>query len=393
MILPIDNMSGGKKEVFLIRKFIEDLIDRYFSEIHVPAAWLIFSLCLRKLGKKIFNFEECAIIADKLYMNEEELKEALWFLHHSVGSVMHFSELPELQDMVICDIQVIFDSVTRLIVNTYTFNNVHPAVEEKFREKGIFSLKEIRHATSSSSELIPLQKLVMLLQHINFIALIQDDHSARETFESHYFMPAILKSVSRSELLEKVNGSSSSSSKHLLPSPLMIHYECGYVPIGMFCALIANLVGRGHKYVPKWILCEKKEVYKNKVSFTVGVEYDVVTLISHPTYYEIIISRPILDIEPSIHPKVATHVFCSQVLSSIRASLKLVCSRMNYPFQVGYNLAFECPDHPDREHLCIVDRDDSSPQIMQCRNPREHKLVRLQPQHSLWFQVSNYSED
>ena len=394
MILPIDNMSGGKKEVISIRKFIEDLIDRYFSEIHVPAAWLIFSLCLRKLGKKIFLFEECAVIADKLYMNEEELKEALWFLHHTVGSIMHFSELPELQDMVICDIQVIFDSVTRLIVNTYTFGSVHPAVEEKFRKRGIFSLKEIRRATSSSSDLIPLKKLIVLLQHINFIAQIHD-HSDQlessdtpESIESHrYFMPAILKSASRSELL--IASRPSASGNHfLLPSPLMIYYECGYVPIGMFCALIANLIGRGQKYVPKWNLCEQNEIYKNKVSFIVGVEYDVVTLISHPTYYEITILRPILDISPPVHPKVATRMLCSQVLSTVKASLKLVCSRMNYPFQVGYNLAFECPNHPKREHLCIVDRDDSSPQVMQCLDPKGHKLIRLQPQHSLWFQVS-----
>jgi GTPase SAR1 family protein len=397
MILPIDNMTGGKKEVISIRKFIEDLIDRYFSEIHVPAAWLIFSLCLRKLGKKIFHFEECAVIADKLYMNEEELKEALWFLHHTVGSIMHFSELPELQDMVICDIQVIFDSATRLIVNTYTFGNVHPSVEEKFRKRGIFSLKEIRKAASSSSNLIPLKKLIVLLEHINFIALIQDDHSdmaetndtidTSESVESHhYFMPAILKSASRSQLLTKVRVSSVSGD--LLPSPVMIHYECGYVPIGMFCALIANLIGRGHKYDPKWSLCEKKEVYKNKVSFIVGVEYDIVTLISHPTYYEITISRPILDFSPPVRPKVATHVLCSQVLSTVKASLKLVCSRMNYPFQMGYNLAFECPDHPEREHLCIVNRDDSSPQVMECLNPKGRKLIRLQLQDSLWFQVS-----
>lgn len=390
MILPIDNMSGGKNEVISIRKFIEDLIDRYFSEIHVPAAWLIFSLCLRKLGKKIFLFEECAVIADKLYMNEEELKEALWFLHHTVGSIMHFSELPELQDMVICDIQVIFDSVTRLIVNTYTFGSVHPAVEEKFRKRGIFSLKEIRRATSSSSDLIPLKKLIVLLQHINFIAQIHDhsDHlESTESIESHrYFMPAILKSASRSDLLI-ASTPSASGNDFPLPSPLMIYYECGYVPIGMFCALIANLIGRGQKYIPKWNLCEQNEIYKNKVSFTVGVEYDVVTLISHPTYYEISISRPILDFSPPVHPKVATRVLCSQVLSTVKASLKLVCSRMNYPFQVGYNLAFECPDHPKREHLCIVDRDDSSPQVMQCHDPKGRKLIRLQPQHSLWFQV------
>lgn len=380
MILPINNMSGGKEEVISIREFIEDLIERYFKEIKVPAAWLIFNLCLRKLGKKIFNIEECAIIADKLYMEEEELKEALWFLHHSVGSVMHFPELPELQDMVISDIQVIFDSVTGLIVNTYTFGNVHKAAEEKFKETGIFSLKDIRRAASSSCELIPLHKLVVLLQYINFIALIQNDQSesSEEPVEDHrYFMPAILKSVSKSELR-------SVPSSHLFPSSIMIYYECGYVPIGMFCALIANLVGRGQKFVPKWVLIETA-VFKNKVSFRVGVEYDEVTLIAHPRYYEIVVSRPILCFDPPVKPKTPTQSLCTQVLSTVKATLELVCSKMNYPFQIGYNFAFECPDHPGREHLCTVDRDDPSPQVMQCVHSKDHQLVRLQPPHLLWF--------
>ena len=393
MILPINNMSGGEEEVFSIRKFIEDLIERYFKEIPVPAAWLIFNLCLRKLGKKIFTFEECAVIADKLYMKESELKEALWFLHHSVGSVMHFPELPELQGMIICDIQVIFDSVTGLIVNTYTFGNVHKAAEEKFKETGIFSLKDIRQAASSSCDLIPLNKLVVLLQYINFIALIQSDQPESSDDEpsaiedQRYFMPAILKSAPKSELIMPKKA----SSKHLLPSSLMIYYECGYVPIGMFCALIANLVGRGQKFNPKWVLLETA-VFKNKVSFRVGVEYDEVTLIVHPRYYEIVVFRPILTIDPPVTPKTPTQSLCTQVLSTVKATLELVCSKMNYPFQIGYNLAFECPDHPGREHLCTVDRDDPSPQVMQCVQSKNRQLVRLEPQHLLWFNEVSSSQ-
>ncbi len=321
-------------------------------------------------------------------MKEEELKEALWFLHHSVGSVMHFPELTELQDMIICDIQVIFDSVTGLIVNTYTFGNVHKAAEEKFKETGIFSLKDIRRAASTSCDLIPLNKLVVLLQYINFIAQIHESHDLSETcnetesVEDHrYFMPAILKSVPKSELLKS---NISPTSNQLLPSSLMIYYECGYVPIGMFCALIANLVGRGLKFTPKWVMVESA-VFKNKVSFRVGVEYDIVTFISHPQYYEIVISRPIMGFKPPVNPKTSTQLLCTQVLDTVKATLELVCSKMNYPFQIGYNLAFECPDHPGREHLCTIDRDDTSPQVMQCVHYKNHDLVRLQPHHLLWF--------
>lgn len=403
LILPVDNMEGGKEEIDAIRQFLEDLIERYFQEFPIPAAWLMFSLCLRKLGKRIVPMEECVLIASKLHMDRAELKEALWFLHHSVGIVMHFPEIPELADLVICDIQVIFDSVTRLIVSTYTFGRVHKAAEERFKETGQFSLKDIRKSVPNSDEYMSLTKLVKLLQHINVVASIKSTEekpanssssSKDDVEEEHrFFMPAILKCASASQLKAAAESTSNSSSAAAAdaPAPLMIHYRCGYVPIGVFCAVIANLVGRGPKLEPKWCLLEREEVHKNKATFRVGKDYDRVTLISHPAYYEVRIVRPCLAIQPvPVQPKVSTPDLCKQVCTSIRSTLELVTSRMNYPFQMGYNLAFECPAHPGEGHLCVVDQDDEEPAIMEClKNPKEQFLVALLPQHLVWFgQVS-----
>ena len=386
LILPVDNMEGGKEEIDSIRQFLEDLIERYFQEFPIPAAWLMFSLCLRKLGKRVVHLEECVLIASKLHMDRAELMEALWFLHHSVGIIMHFPEIPELQDLVICDIQVIFDSVTRLIVNTYTFGNVHKAAEERFKETGQFSLKDIRKAVQSSDEYIPLSKLVKLLRHINIIASIQaetpDSKGTADEEEHRFFMPAILQCAPASQLVKPAITAHSPGT----PSSLMISYRCGYVPIGVFCAAVANLVSRGTKLEPRWRLMENI-VHKNKVSFKVGKDYDKVTLISHPSYYEIRIVRPCLKIQPNpVEPKIPTPLLCAQVCASIKSTLELVTSRMNYPFQMGYNLAFECPIHPGEGHLCIVDEDDNDPRIMQClKEPKDPELVALQPEHLLWF--------
>lgn len=402
LILPVDNMEGSKDEIDGIRQFLEDLIERYFQEFPIPAAWLMFSLCLRKLGKKVMHIEECVLIASKLHMDRAELMEALWFLHHSIGIIMHFPEIPELQDLVICDIQVIFDSVTRLIVNTYTFGNVHKAAEERFKETGQFSLKDIRKAVPPSSEYISLSKLVKLLRHINVIASIQSktSNSNRDVSNSkkggdveeehRFFMPAILKCASAGELKATITPPLAAAKD--TPPSLMIFYRCGYVPIGVFCAAIANLVGRGTKLEPKWRLMENV-VRKNKVSFQVGKDFDKVTLISHPSYYEIRISRPCLAISPKpVQPKILTPQLCKDVCTSVKSTLELVTSRMNYPFQMGYNLAFECPVHPGEGHLCIIDEDDDDPRIMQClKDPKDPELVALQPQHLLWFgKVCNY---
>ena len=95
------------------------------------------------------------------------------FLHHYAGVLMYFPELEELKDTVICDTQVVYDSATNLIVNTFKFGLVGMAASERFRETGQFSLEDIRGATENvSGDYIPLQKLVKLLEHLNIIVPI-----------------------------------------------------------------------------------------------------------------------------------------------------------------------------------------------------------------------------
>ena len=156
----------------------------------LPASWLLFDLFLRRSGTRIVSFQECVEIGRKFSIDsEEELKEVLWFLHHQTGVLMYYPEVPELEDIVICDIQVIFDSITLLIVYTFTFEKVNKALEEKFRQKGMFSERDIRKASSSTDVegLIPLSKLVKLLEYVHILAPITNEHGCRE-----YFMPSVL---------------------------------------------------------------------------------------------------------------------------------------------------------------------------------------------------------
>ena len=56
----------------------------------------------------------------------EEVKEALWFLHHKVGFIHCLESVPELCDMVILDPQLLFDRIPELISRTFTFEQVDP---------------------------------------------------------------------------------------------------------------------------------------------------------------------------------------------------------------------------------------------------------------------------
>ena len=387
MVLPIDNMHGGKDEIKKVCQFLEEAMKRHFKKLSIPVAWLILSLCLRKREERTASLQSVLQLAGELGMPEEETKLALWFLHHHAGVLMYFPKLEELKDTVICDTQVVYDSATNLIVDTFRFGSgVGVAASEKFRETGQFSLSDIRKATASvSGDYISLLKLVKLLEHLNIIAPITlSEHSSSQasstqSFEVSYFMPCVLQNATREELDKWWL----SNSSQLSPAPLFIRYKCGFSLIGIFPALIANLAGN------ESLQLITKNIRKNRVQFTViGGDYDMFTLISQPKYYAVHITRESFAQSP-------THDVCSAVRGMVESTLKTVTSHMNYSFCAEYQLSFKCPTHPGRDHLCTVAREDTSPHVMLCHKESGYsRPVKMQSQHLAWFgQVSIKTHD
>ena len=374
LVLEVDNMHGGVKEVEKIQNIILNQMKLSFKKLSLPVSWLIFSLCLRKKALRMVSLQSCLDLAQQLNIPPDEAKLAMWFLHHYAGLLMHFPNLPELRDSVICDTQIVYDSVTHLIVNTYKFDNVSMAALEKFRDTGQFSLQDIKRAVDkdgTSEDHIPLNKLVQLLEYLNIIVPISQSSSDSSPSKEVYFMPCVLQNAPSAEL--KV----SSMPDQVQPIPLMIRFTCGFVPTGVFTAMIANLVGQNSESF------EMKGIKKNRVQFHYGNACDKVTVISKPKHYEIHISRLATARTPM-------HKVCTAVRDLIKRTLKIVASRFNYTFSLSYQFAFECPlpEHGGGDHLCVVkESGDAEPEVMTCQhNTKEDvPVVGLQDRHLVWF--------
>ena len=194
-------MHGGEDEIKKVRQFLEEGMKKHFKKLSIPASWLILSLCLRKREERTASLQSVLQLAGELGMPEREAKLALWFLHHYAGVLMYFPNLKELKDTVICDTQVVYDSTTNLIVNTFKFESVSIAASERFRETGQFTLEDIREVTAQvSGDYIPLRKLVKLLEHLNIIAPITPSLTSSKSSEVSYFMPCVLQNVTHEEL-------------------------------------------------------------------------------------------------------------------------------------------------------------------------------------------------
>ena len=381
MAFTVDNMYGtDESEMSDIRKDIEGIIKTRFSAIPIPVSWLMFRIVLHLLNKPVVNLAQCEEIAKRLSM-PSPVQEALWFFHHDIGSLMHYSNIPSMEDIVICNPQVVFNSISKLIIDKFKPENRAAIVAgeiDEFHKKGLFSLSHIGDTTEHpQSNLLKLKQLVDLLKHLNILAEVKQDQEATDS-EPKFIMPAVLKHASEEELRSQPSANSESA------STLFIHFEMGFVPFGVFSASIAHFLGHQSSTSPKWQLCDN-QVRRNKLRFIIdGAFY--ATLISRPQYVEIHVER-----HPHARSESSLSSICSVVRQMVVETLESVISKMKYrpfktplfPTKQPFNLAFTCClEDSHNDHLMRVDKDGSGYHA-QCL--QSHLDVNLSDEYRLWF--------
>ena len=377
----VDNYNGSEEsDIGPIRKFMNDVFSTHFKDASLPIRpkWLIFGTIIRR-EYKIVMITACIELGKMLEMDGEEIKFCIWYLDH-IGTLMYYTNIADDEDdwfknHVICSPQVIFDSISQLIVTSLrTLHSVGHVIEHERAElikKGQFSLESIEKYCFSDEvteklkrhELIPASKLVKLLNHVNLLSPII--HKEADGERITYLMPAVLDCATQDELNTLPTPDANN------PEPLLITFTCGYVPTGTFCGLITQLVSHGQQGILglEWGLVEDG-VKRNLVSFYVDY-VNKVTLICHDRCYEIRVCRN--------DPKKSLHEICSYILSVVLYSLKALFKNL------VTRIAFHCPcsshaTHRDINNLCtLIDSKES------IRPLCGRKLVTLRTIQQVWL--------
>ena len=376
LIFTLDNMKGGVDEISEMRQRLEEDIKRHYKKLSIPVSWLLFSISLRLKQKTKTTYDFCIKLSMHFNMSQYETKVALWFLHHHAGVLMHFPDIPELKDLVILDNQIVYDSVTRIIFETMKSNKVSKAARDKFKNEGVFSLNHILQDTVEVLGCILPLELVALLEYVHIIAEIsspQDKYFSDESQQNTYIMPCVLNNLPKGKL-EDISQKAYDTN---YISPIAISYECGFIPIGVFPAMIARIVGNRKNYNIQHI----QDIQKNKIEFLYGKYNAEIMMIYRPSYLEILINY---------HPnsKIQAHEVCFGVKMATKNILQNVNSRMNYKGFEDFHFAFVCSYHPKRDHLCKINNEDSSPSTMYCM--KHKKPIDMEPKHQVWFKNVSY---
>ena len=409
LFFSLDNMNGDESEMSVIRSDVEEIVKKHFSATPIPAAWLMFRVVLHLLHKPVLSLAQCRAIARKLSM-PTSVEEALWFFHHNIGNLMYYSDIRSMEDVVICDPQVIFDSVSELIIDRFRHSNRSLSSHEvdDFHRKGQFSLAQIDDKTEHQrSGHLELSQLIDVLKDLNIIAEIKEDKEsedleaqpadhfqtqatnqsqplATDQSQPKFIMPAVLKYASEDELRAPAITNPDNQSV-----AIMIHFESGFVPFGVFCATTAHIIARLDTLSPKWRLCDD-QVMRNKIKFSIDGAF-FATVVSHDQYLAIHVSCEYA----RARKKKSLSFVCSTVRQIVVSSIQTVISKMKFKpyvkmgtsfFSSGqpFDIAFTCClEESHGNHLMKVVENSPSDRFAECL--KEGVEIDLEEKHMVWF--------
>ena len=360
LIFAVNNFSESDADFKNIRSAVEQVIVREEFQMTSPAHWLIFSLALRSIKPYVISYNLCLEVARQCGLSDNELDEALHFIHSKMGLIRYFP-YEDVKDLVVIHPQFLFDKVTELIVDTFTFERAGKHSMDEFKQKGIFSLGEFEDiSTRNDTSMKPFQ-FARLLERLRIAAPFEMDGNRM------YFFPCVLAHTAVATDFHELEFAS-------LGPKLMIAFKCGYCPKGLAGAVIKYLMANEMGSTLTWELVYDC-ICRNMVCFTVG-PLDVVVLKLSSTHLEVIVWPQDFENRSETCP---LSKICCAVRETLEAGIRQVTADINY-VDAHHYVTFPCGckgDHPG-----ILNFFNGAPYCLTCG--KTNKKFKLPAGYKLW---------
>jgi ankyrin len=334
-VFTVNNFSDDDTDFQYIRSCVQKIVSSGFFRTESPASWLIYSVLLRHDVSPIADYDTCFKLANDCgIMDDTEHKEALHFMHSKTGTIRYFPINDSLSKVVFRDPDVLFNKVTDLISNTFTFEQTNhcQTLMDEFKCNGTFSFNDYEKFQDPCRQPEPKQFL-NLLEHLRIAARFHD----KEEQKLKYFLPCAMAHF----------GESCKDSSGTLPS-VLVTFKCGYCPMGVGYALV------------KYLMTEKVDSYntwefvpeytrKNQVFFLVHPTLDTVSLKIMSTHLEIQLSIDDPDDD------VDAYATCAQVCKTVKVGITTIMNDIKYVHDNQFSFTFycegpECKANKSRKH-------------------------------------------
>ena len=294
LIYPLDNIGGSPDEIAKLRAAIAEVIEQTFDPVKLPTSWLLFHLVLRNVYEAnpgYCTLEQCIQVAESCGIPAHIVVDVLKFMHKNFGTILYYDEVESFVKLVICDPNIIFRLATKLVALSFGANPNRPQTSKEIRELGEIDPQLMEEEKKKESSSFSMSHVVDLLIHFNIICKIMKFDGSQVFFMPCLLLPDPLVGREEKQALRVID-----------PAPLLVLFSTGYIPLGLFSALIVYLSKLG-----SWVVDPRERRYRNKVHFEVDGSTDVV-LMSHVDCLELRVSAPEASIAASKCPYIVSEI-------------------------------------------------------------------------------------
>ena len=370
IFIPVNNYSGDEEEIHQLQTFLRQIIGDRFSPVELPSSWLLFHLLLRhhyENSPGVCKLAECRALARGCGLDEDDVPQVLRYIHQHLGTILFYEDVPGLNELVICDPNVLFKSIYHLVAVSFGGDKGYHTTAAEIRKTGEIHARVLKRiSTQSSSSLVKNEHIIELLTHFKILTELPSDDGGI------YFMPCLLRPNNSLEL-------SCKALQTLYPPPLLVRFKGNYIPMGIFSALVVKLLESS------WELDQDKR-YRNHIVFNMDDDFSV-ELIVHPAYLEfrIRITNPTEKDAEEIHQ--FCMMVCKTVVDTLISALELHAHTKKSKFQLGFYCSgsFQADSQP---HFCRLSnqRKINPKTFASSDSPHCQDQCCLPPESTIWLE-------
>ena len=363
IIFPVNTKSAGQGKnedpvASELRRVIQKLAPRL--RMRFPLLWYFLEMELRRLEEKIITKSKCWEIAKKLgFESEEALEVALRYLHEA-NLFLYYPDV--LSNTIFVNPQAVLSNITQLYEHHIKLENAPESEvvgedDLRYHDQALFTASAlISLDTDYSKAAFPNEDLIALLQHRLIISELPFSINGKMV----YMMPSLLLALKEGDIIRP---------KVTAASPLIISFQEGWAPTGLFCALVVSLLSCKSKLpwkISELVSGNMTKLYKNYFKFSIGYNPGSVILVNTMKQFEL---HPSSELPPDLLPP---------IWQTIDRYLKEACSK--YSYKVSHHFAFECSCGVFPTHTARISVKDSTVQCTQDSGKQEP----LSSKQKLW---------
>ena len=362
IIFPVNAKSAGQGKnedpvATELRRVIQKLAPRL--RMRFPLLWYFLEMELRRLGLKIVTKSECWEIAKKLGFESKEALEAALLYLHEANLFLYYPDV--LSNTIFVDPQAVLTNITHLYERHIKLEDAPESEvvgedDLRYRDQALFTASAlISLDTDYSKAVFPNEDLITLLQNrliVSEIPFFINDEMA-------YFMPSLLPALEGDIIRPKTTAA----------NPLIVSFQEGWAPTGLFCALVVSLLSRKSQLpwkISELVSSNISKLYKNNLEFSIGYIAGSITLVNTMKQFEL---HPSSELPSDLLPL---------IWQTIDHNLKEACSK--YSYKVLHHFAFECNCELLPPHTALISLEKST---VQCSQDPD-KVEPLSSKQKLW---------